>query len=149
LLATAAVFDAALVVTTPDAGTGGSNLLGGAIWAAVAMAILGAGQAAWLNASTDDSKVPDANPDAEWRRAMALLASGELQCWRSVEDELDERRLRRMNSTAFGRPGRRLPIGMWESTPEPDRPKIIWPEREVAPELYKVPLPERDRDWRL
>jgi hypothetical protein len=104
LLATAAVFDAALVVATSDAGTGSSNLLGGAIWAAVAMAILGAGQAAWLNASNDDLKVPDANPDAEWRRAIALLASGELQCWRSVEDELDERRLRRMNSTAFGRP---------------------------------------------
>lgn len=104
LLAAAAVFDAALVVATSNAGTGGSNLLGGAIWAALAMAILGAGQAAWLNASTDDLKVPDANPDAEWRRAIALLASGELQCWRSVEDELDERRLRRVNSTAFGRP---------------------------------------------
>jgi hypothetical protein len=104
LLATAAVFDAALVVATSNAGTGGSNLLGAAIWAAVAMAILGAGQTAWLNASADDLKVPDANPDAEWRRAMTLLASGELQCWRSVEDELDERRLRRMNSTAFGRP---------------------------------------------
>ncbi len=25
--------------------------------------------------------------------------------------------------------GKRLPPGMWESTPEPDRPKIIWPER--------------------
>lgn len=41
LLATAAVLDAALVLATSNAGTGGSNLLGGAIWAAVAMAIFG------------------------------------------------------------------------------------------------------------
>jgi ATP-dependent exoDNAse (exonuclease V) alpha subunit len=45
--------------------------------------------------------------------------------------------------------GRRLPIGMRESMPEPDRPKIIWPEREPAPELYNFPLPERQRDWGL
>jgi conjugative relaxase-like TrwC/TraI family protein len=45
--------------------------------------------------------------------------------------------------------GRRLPIGMWESTPEPDRPKIICPEREPAPEQYNFPLPERQRDWGL
>ena len=44
---------------------------------------------------------------------------------------------------------KRLSVGIWESTPEPTSPKSIRPERESAPEQYKVPLPERYLDWGL
>lgn len=68
------------------------------------MVILLLGQTAWLNATPDDIRTQDPDLDAEWRLALAALATGELQCWRSADDELDESRLRRVNAAAFHRP---------------------------------------------
>ena len=104
LLAAAAVVDSGLAVATTSTAANGSSLVLGMVWAVIAMAILGVGQAAWLHASARDINSADANPDAEWRWAISSLASGELQCWRSVEDELDHQQLRRVSSTVFSRP---------------------------------------------
>ena len=104
LLAAAAVVDSGLAIATTSTAAAGPSLVLGMVWAAIAMAILGVGQAAWLHASGRDINSGDANLDAEWRCAIASLASGELPCWRSIEDELDHQRLRRVSSTVFSRP---------------------------------------------
>ena len=76
-------------------------------------------------------------------KASALEIAGQVTD-RNCANNAGEKR-----SSAWQPSGERLPVGMSESTPEPDRPKIIWPEREPAPEQYRVPLPERQRDWGL
>ena len=45
-----------------------------------------------------------------------------------------------------GQPEKRRPPGISPAGPERPHVKIIWPEREPAPEQYNVPLPERERD---
>ena len=45
-----------------------------------------------------------------------------------------------------GQSERRRPPGISPARPERPHEKIIWPEREAAPEQYNVPLPERERD---
>lgn len=75
------------------------------------------------------------------RKASALEIAGQSTDRNTASNDGAKR------SSAPKPSGRHLPIGMWESMPEPDRPRIVWPEREPAPEQYKVPLPERDRDW--
>jgi conjugative relaxase-like TrwC/TraI family protein len=43
-------------------------------------------------------------------------------------------------------PEKRRPPGISPAGPERPHVKIIWPERNPAPEQYNVPLPERERD---
>jgi conjugative relaxase-like TrwC/TraI family protein len=45
-----------------------------------------------------------------------------------------------------GQSMKRRPPGISDPPPEHRRIKIIWPEREPAPEQYKFPLPERERE---
>jgi hypothetical protein len=104
LMSAAAVCDSGLAFASIGATADGPVFWLAISWAAIAIAILAIGQAAWLHAGPNDVKAAGSNPDAEWRHALALLASGELACWRTIDDELDQRNLRRVSLAVFSRP---------------------------------------------